>query len=201
MKINEVLIESQQVDEGPFTQAVGKVGGKIAKGVAGVGKDLKTGFKAGYSGEQPPASSEPAAKKPGLLQKIGQAAGDFKKGFQQGSGNAAPTASGEEPPATAAPKQEPAPAAPAEKPAAGPTADTDQAANTVAQLQKQLSSTEARIQKLNDDTMENLSMLMRRISSLEKQAQGENKNIVQSNNSIERTGNSVTESFSIFRKH
>jgi hypothetical protein len=53
MRINELLVESQQLDEGPFTQAMGKVGGKIAKGVANVGKDLKTGFKAGYSGEQP----------------------------------------------------------------------------------------------------------------------------------------------------
>lgn len=59
MRINELLIESQQLDEGPFTQAVGKVGGKIAKGVAGIGKDLKTGFKAGYSGEQPAAPRDP----------------------------------------------------------------------------------------------------------------------------------------------
>jgi hypothetical protein len=59
MRINELLVESQQLDEGPFTQAIGKVGGKIAKGVANVGKDLKTGFKAGYSGEQPPAAAAP----------------------------------------------------------------------------------------------------------------------------------------------
>jgi hypothetical protein len=57
MKITELLVESQQLDEGPFTQAVGKVGGKIAKGVANIGKDLKTGFKAGYSGEEPPADA------------------------------------------------------------------------------------------------------------------------------------------------
>jgi hypothetical protein len=57
MRINELLIESQQLDEGPFTQAIGKVGGKIAKGVANIGKDLKTGFKAGYSGEQPSAAA------------------------------------------------------------------------------------------------------------------------------------------------
>jgi pyruvate/2-oxoglutarate dehydrogenase complex dihydrolipoamide acyltransferase (E2) component len=57
MRITELLEESQQLDEGPFTQAVGKVGGKIAKGVANIGKDLKTGFKAGYSGEQPPAAA------------------------------------------------------------------------------------------------------------------------------------------------
>jgi hypothetical protein len=132
MRINELLVESQQLDEGPFTQAVGKVGGKIAKGVANVGKDLKTGFKAGYSGEQPAdatrdpdvpmnpktgkplteperkahqdaggqfdgvtgdplplsttADNSPTAKKPGLLQKIGKAAADFKQGFSQGQG-------------------------------------------------------------------------------------------------------------------
>jgi hypothetical protein len=57
MRINELLVESQQLDEGPFTQAVGKVGGKIAKGIANVGKDLKTGFKAGYSGQQPAAAA------------------------------------------------------------------------------------------------------------------------------------------------
>jgi hypothetical protein len=57
MKINELLVESQQLDEGPFTQAVGKVGGKIARGVANIGKDLKTGFKAGYSGQQPAAAT------------------------------------------------------------------------------------------------------------------------------------------------
>jgi hypothetical protein len=58
MRINELLVESQ-LDEGPFTQAVGKVGGKIAKGIANVGKDLKTGFKAGYSGQQPAADRDP----------------------------------------------------------------------------------------------------------------------------------------------
>jgi hypothetical protein len=110
MKITELLIESQPLDEGPFTQAIGKVGGKIAKGVANIGKDLKTGFKAGYGGEQPPADTAattvPAAaapvkkaaptqaapvKKPGLLQKIGKAAGEFNQGYQQGqSGTTAP---------------------------------------------------------------------------------------------------------------
>jgi hypothetical protein len=156
MRINELLVESQQLDEGPFTQAIGKVGGKIAKGVANVGKDLKTGFKAGYSGEQPAprdpdvpmnpktgkplteperqahqdaggkfdgvtgdplpldtkAGNSPAAKKPGLLQKIGQAASDFTQGFQQGSGQAASANTG----TTAAPAA--TAAAPASNPAA-----------------------------------------------------------------------------------
>jgi hypothetical protein len=103
MRINELLVESQQLDEGPFTQAIGKVGGKIAKGVSNIGKDLKTGFKAGYSGEEPPAEPEakieptmdPATptqaapvKKPGLLQKIGKAATDYAQGYQQGTGQA-----------------------------------------------------------------------------------------------------------------
>jgi hypothetical protein len=92
MRINELLTESQlqHLEEGPITQAIGKVGGKIAKGVAGVGKDLKTGFKAGYSGEEPaapapsgtPAATTPAPKK-GIMGKIGSAIGDFKAGYNQ----------------------------------------------------------------------------------------------------------------------
>ena len=67
MRINELLIESQQLDEGPFTQAIGKGAGKVARGIANIGKDLKTGFKAGYSGEQPaaaPATAAPATAAP-----------------------------------------------------------------------------------------------------------------------------------------
>jgi hypothetical protein len=56
MKISEILVESKQLNEGPFTQAIGRGFGKVAKGVSNIGKDLKTGFKAGYSGEQPPAA-------------------------------------------------------------------------------------------------------------------------------------------------
>jgi hypothetical protein len=126
MRINELLVESQQLDEGPFTQAIGKVGGKIAKGVANIGKDLKTGFKAGYSGEQPPAdAAAPAAaptqaapaaaaaptqaapvKKPGLLQKIGKAATDYAQGYQQGA--EAPVAAAPAAASTNAPAVDPA---------------------------------------------------------------------------------------------
>jgi hypothetical protein len=115
MRINELLVESQQLDEGPFTQAIGKVGGKIAKGVSNIGKDLKTGFKAGYSGEQPPAdaaaTTTPAAaapvKKaaPTQAAPVQKAAGGgiidkIKQGFAQGQGApaaepAAPAASPE----------------------------------------------------------------------------------------------------------
>jgi hypothetical protein len=111
MRINELLVESQQLDEGPFTQAIGKVGGKIAKGVANIGKDLKTGFKAGYSGEQPPAdaattTTPAAAVAPTQAAPVKKAGGgfidQFKKGFAQGRS---------EPTATAAPAAEPAPAA------------------------------------------------------------------------------------------
>lgn len=88
MKINEILVESQQLDEGPFTQAVGKVGGKIARGVANVGKDLATGFKAGYSGEEPPAATTPTpttskakSAATGSSGGIKGAVDAFKKGF------------------------------------------------------------------------------------------------------------------------
>ena len=150
MRINELLEESQQLDEGPFTQAIGKVGGKIAKGVANIGKDLKTGFKAGYSGEQPPAdAAAPAAaptqaapaaaaptqaapvKKPGLLQTIGKAATNYAQGYRQDTGQApaaasttAPAAATTAPPAAATTPPPAADAAPAAAaPAANPEAE------------------------------------------------------------------------------
>jgi hypothetical protein len=121
MKITELLVESQQLDEGPFTQAVGKVGGKIAKGIANVGKDLKTGFKAGYSGEEPPAdatatTAPAAAAAPTQAAPVKKAGGgfidQFKKGFAQGRGEPAA-----EPAATAAPAAATNTTAPAADPA------------------------------------------------------------------------------------
>jgi hypothetical protein len=135
MRITELLVESQQLDEGPFTQAVGKVGGKIARGVANIGKDLKTGFKAGYSGEEPPAdtaapAADPAAttqaapvKKAAPAKVAGTTApaatpktsggGGFvdqiKKGFAQGRGEiAADTPTAPAAATTAAPAADPA---------------------------------------------------------------------------------------------
>jgi len=116
MKITELLKESQQLDEGPFTQAVGKVGGKIARGVANIGKDLKTGFKAGYSGEQPPADAATAPAQAAPIKKAGSGFIDqFKKGFAQGRSEPAAT------PAPAATKTTAAPAATA--PVADPAAE------------------------------------------------------------------------------
>jgi hypothetical protein len=64
MRINEILIESQQLDEGPFGQAVGKAVGGLAKGVgavaggiAGIPGAVKKGFKAGKAA----VSGDPAA--------------------------------------------------------------------------------------------------------------------------------------------
>jgi len=178
MKINEILVESQQLDEGPFTQAVGKVGGKIAKGVAGVGKDLKTGFKAGYSGEEPPASAEPAAKKPGLLQKIGQAAGDFKKGFQQGSGQTNTTTAPASTPAPAATNSNAAaapaaaePAAPAKvaAPAAEKPAAADNAGADAAAVKKELTSFLQTYKKDLAMQNKNWEFVTPKVNALEKQ--------------------------------
>jgi len=64
MRINEILVESQQLDEGPFGQAVGKAVGGLAKGVgavaggiAGIPGAVKKGFKAGKA----TVSGDPAA--------------------------------------------------------------------------------------------------------------------------------------------
>jgi hypothetical protein len=71
MKITELLIESQQLDEGPIAQALGRGAGKVARGVANIGKDIKTGFKSAYSGEQPAA--QPNATAQGIKQGLNKA--------------------------------------------------------------------------------------------------------------------------------
>ena len=136
---------------------IGKAAGTVAKGVgavaggiAGIPGAVKKGFQAGKStvagggdtdaggqaaapaasgGTAPAAgtSAAPAAKQPGLLQKIGQTAGDFKKGFQQGAGQpAAPAAQAPAAQATAA--QAPAPTANTQAPAQAPAAGAQQPA-------------------------------------------------------------------------
>jgi hypothetical protein len=132
MRINELLVESQQLDEGPFTQAIGKVGGKIAKGVANIGKDLKTGFKAGYSGEQPPAdaaaTTAPAAAAPTQAAPVQKAAPAATSGVKQGltKAFAAPAATTSAPAANTA-------AAPAADATPAPAADAAPAANPEAE--------------------------------------------------------------------
>ena len=74
MKITEILIESQQLDEGPFGTAVGKFAGGVAKGVgavaggvAGMGKAFKKGFSSGkatVAGDPDPNDEPAAAEKP-----------------------------------------------------------------------------------------------------------------------------------------
>jgi hypothetical protein len=131
MRITELLVESQQLDEGPFTQAIGKGAGKVARGIANIGKDLKTGFKAGYSGEQPPtdtaAPAQAAPVKKAAPAKVAGATApaaapktsgggfidQFKKGFAQGREEPAA-----EPAATSAPAATTNTAAPAADPAA-----------------------------------------------------------------------------------
>jgi hypothetical protein len=79
MKITELLIESQQLDEGPIAQALGRGVGKVARGVANIGKDVKAGFKTGYSGEQPAddqtvaAPAKPNATAQGIKQGLNRA--------------------------------------------------------------------------------------------------------------------------------
>lgn len=184
MRINEILVESQQLDEGPLgslAKAVGKGVGGVAKGVgavaggiAGIPGAVKKGFQAGKAavqGDEPapgaaptqtqanlaktgnpvgapsatePVAAEPAEKKPGLLQKIGQAAGDFKKGFQQGSGQpAAPDASAPAATSQAPATNTPDPAAAAQNPAA----DTQQ--QPVAKQPTAYAQVKANIDKLD----------------------------------------------------
>jgi len=135
MRLNDILTESQQQElhEGPllnkFGSAVAKgVGtaakgvGAVAGGVAGIGKAVKKGYQAGKTavggaGDTAAPVSAPE-KSSGVLGKIGKAVGDFKSGFAQGQGTAAPADTTAAPTATSA-----APAANTTAPAANPEAE------------------------------------------------------------------------------
>jgi hypothetical protein len=155
MKITELLVESQQLDEGPFTQAIGKVGGKIAKGAAAIGRDLKTGFKAGYSGDEPP--TEPAAK---VDPTMDPAAAPVKKQAAPAkvAATTAPSAPAAEPTAaSAAPAADPAPAA------------ADNAGPDVAAMKKELDTL---LKNYEDDLAmqnKNWKFVMPKVNALEKQ--------------------------------
>ena len=74
MKITEILVESQQLDEGPFGQAVGKFAGGLAKGVgavaggvAGLGKAFGKGYQSGkatVAGDPDPNAAPADAEEP-----------------------------------------------------------------------------------------------------------------------------------------
>ena len=114
MRINELLTESQQheqLDEGPFGTAVGKLAGGVAKGVgavaggvAGMGKAFKKGYQSGKAtvAGDPDPNTEPeaqaAAPKPapgGADDEVGgptaqPAAGDINKAGPAGTAAAKP---------------------------------------------------------------------------------------------------------------
>jgi len=138
MKITEILVEHQQMDEGPLLNkigaGIGKVAGTVAKGVgavaggvAGVGAALKKGYQAGKAtvgsgGDE----ADPAAPPAGGT--AAPAAGGFvKKAFNAGKnsvGGGAPAAGGDAPAAgsTAAPAAGSTAAGSTAAPAAGGTA-------------------------------------------------------------------------------
>lgn len=156
MKITELIVESQQLDEGPFTQAIGKVGGKIAKGAAAIGRDLKTGFKAGYSGEEPAADpSAPAAAAPAAQ------ATPVKK--QAAPAKVAATT------APSAPAAEPAPAAAEPTATSAAPAAADNAGPDVAAMKKELDTL---LKNYEDDLAmqnKNWKFVMPKVNALEKQ--------------------------------
>ena len=165
MKITELLVESQQLDEGPFTQAVGKVGGKIAKGAAAIGKDLKTGFKAGYSGEEPAADT--AATQAAPAKKAGGGFIDqFKKGFAQGRSEPAAEPAADAPGVSAA---KPAAAEPTATSAAPAPAAADNASPDITAMKKELDTL---LKNYEDDLAmqnKNWKFVMPKVNALEKQ--------------------------------
>jgi hypothetical protein len=195
MKITELIVESQQLDEGPFTQAIGKVGGKIAKGAAAIGKDLKTGFKAGYSGEQPPADADATT-----------APADAADATTKPAAAAAPTtqAAPVKKAAPVATTTEPA-AAPAEEPVAAPAKEPAQGGEDVGKLQQQIKSLTSDVQNMaatmnadRRDIITDISNLKQQVAKLVQPSQAEidadrARLGVGGSESVARTGNSLAE--------
>jgi hypothetical protein len=102
MKITEILIESQQLDEGPFGTAVGKAVGGLAKGVgavaggvAGMGKAFKKGWNSGkatVAGDPDPNDAQPAAGAPAATAQAAPAAAGAPATAPVGGPTAQPTA-------------------------------------------------------------------------------------------------------------
>jgi hypothetical protein len=159
MKITEILVESQQVDEGPLLNkigaGIGKVAGTVAKGVgsvaggiAGVGSALAKGYKAGkkaVSAGGDDTETDPATDGTAPAAGGGAAAPAASGGAPAASGGA-PAASGGAPaaaPATTAPAAKPtstfgklSAAANGQAPAADPAAGGTQYAQVKANIDK-----------------------------------------------------------------
>ena len=279
MRINEILVESQQLDEGPLgslVKAAGRGVGNVIGGVAGAAgaakgavkgavDRAKSSFKAGEKGAYDtlagkptaapasggaaapdqtqtnlaktgnpvgaPSDQAPAApaEKPGLLKKMGQAVGDFKAGFQQGSGQStAPDASAPAVTSQAPATNTPAPAAAAQN----STADTQQ--QPVAKQPTVYAQVKANIDKLDKKGKQRILQALQKqlgtstvASTPQQQTASEQPPVQQPvvkprakksvnisgrkkaaapqqqmvNQSKEPKGTMVAESFSIFRKH
>jgi len=139
MRIQDILVESQQLDEGPLANKIGTAIGKgvgtlakgvgaVAGGVAGLGSAVKKGFAAGKqtvagAGDDEDPAAAPAAGGAAAPSAPGRLATAFKAGNQYAKGA---MAAGQKPSMAAAADAgvDSAPAAPARKaaPAAGGSA-------------------------------------------------------------------------------
>ena len=177
MRINEILTESQQLDEGPLGaigRGIGKVVGGAAKGigaiaggVVGAGTALKKGYQSGKAvvGDDPdPNAGKPGYTPPAEAPTAAPTAGGAAPaagGAAPAAGGAAPAAGGAAPaptdpkaaPAPTDPKAAPAPTDPkaAPAPAGDPKADVQAADDTARAGEKIYSQVKANIDKLDNE--------------------------------------------------
>ena len=163
MRINEILTESHQLDEGPLGaigRGIGKVVGGAAKGigaiaggVVGAGTALKKGYQSGKAvvGDDP----DPNAGKPGYTPpaEAPTAAPTAAGGAAAPAGGAAlaPTDPKAAPAGGAAPAPAGDPKAAAPAPAADPAADAAAADDTARAGEKIYSQVKANIDKLDNE--------------------------------------------------
>ncbi len=181
MRLNDIIVESQQLDEltaSDIGRGVGKVAkgiGAVAGGVAGIPGAVKKGFQAGkqtvsgagddQAAPADAATAEPAAQKPaggGLKGVIDQ----FKKGFSQGRG-AAPadqtsTAQGGATTAAAPAQTTAAPAQTNQPAAAAPAAPEKLKAGATAKPASNYKQVQAQVASLDKRSKQNLLKLLQK---------------------------------------
>ena len=211
MRINEILVESVQLDEGPFSDVAKKVGtgvgravggvakgvGAVAGGIAGIGKAVKKGYQAGKATVAGDDEEEPAANAAPTAQQINQQ-GPKGKAQANTAASASPIAK------QAAPAAQPNTASPASAAskigAPQAKAAVDQAVNVVKTMRgdrrpQVIDYAKKQLDAIAKQPERNVGKTATQTKKVDFTPAGTTQTA-----SIQRSGKVMAESFSIYRK-
>jgi hypothetical protein len=224
MRIEDILVESKQLDEGPLSNKIGSAVGTVARGVGavgggivGAGQAIAKGYRAGKAAVASAGDSDDALPTPnsgdyGQLSKdkgkIWNKKSQQWEPYDQSTGAAstanAPQAAG------AAPSNAPqaAGAAPSNAPSNAPatTPNIDRSVSTPVKNVADFGTIQRSIKTLSPRQkaalVAQLSIKPARRESTQAEIDADRENIMgTTSDSIIRTANPISESFSLYRKH